>query len=168
MAAPYRIYMVRHAIAADRGPEYPDDSKRPLTPRGVRKFRDVARGLAALDPDLHIILSSPFARARQTAEILAEALPGSLEIVETEAMTPEASYAQFLDELAARAAGESVAVVGHEPSISAFAARLIGAKGIIEFKKGGMALIEVDGLPPAQTGRLVWLLPPRVLAALGK
>jgi phosphohistidine phosphatase len=168
MAAEYRIYLVRHAIAADRGTEYPDDSKRPLTPKGARKFKEVARGFALLEPDVDIILTSPYVRARQTAEILSEALPGSPKVIQTKAMTPEATFIQFSEELGGHAGREVMALVGHEPSISAFAAKLIGAKGLIEFKKGAIARIDVASVPPAHAGRLVWLIPPRVFSVLVK
>ena len=68
------IYLVRHAIAAERGDDWPDDAKRPLTHGGAAKMRRISRGLRALDPAIDLIAASPLVRARQTAEILAEGL----------------------------------------------------------------------------------------------
>jgi phosphohistidine phosphatase SixA len=61
----------------------------------------------------------------------------------------------------------AVALVGHMPSIGETAARLIGAKAPLAFKKGGICCIETDGLPPVGVGQLRWFLPPRALRALG-
>ncbi len=45
---PIALYLVRHAIAAERGETYPDDGKRPLTDRGMKRFRKIASGLAGI------------------------------------------------------------------------------------------------------------------------
>ncbi len=76
MADSYSLYLVRHAIAAERGEQYPDDAKRPLTTQGMTRFRKAVRGLAELDVEVDLILTSPFVRARQTADILSEQLRG--------------------------------------------------------------------------------------------
>ena len=92
MAERYSLYLVRHAIAAERGDEYPDDSKRPLTVAGIARFRKVARGLVGWASTSISILTSPFERARQTADILAEQLRGHPQVVETEALVPGAAH----------------------------------------------------------------------------
>lgn len=166
MPQPCSLYLVRHAIAADRGPEYPDDSQRPLTSRGVARFRKVARAFASLDLGVELVLTSPFERARHTANILAEELSGHPKVVETGALTPEAGFADLVGELGAHAGRTAIALVGHEPTISEFGVRLVGAKGGLEFKKGAIARIDVGNLPPSHPGRLVWLVPPRILANL--
>lgn len=168
MARTYGLYLVRHAIAAERGAQYPDDTKRPLTAEGIAKFKRVARGLAALDPQVDLVLSSPLVRARQTAEVLAQHLPGHPPIIETEALVPGAAFADLAAELGRHAKRSAIALVGHEPGIGTIAAKLIGAKGAIEFKKGGVCLIEVGGLPPTDPGRLVWFAPPKMLAGLSR
>ena len=71
MGAPCELYLVRHAIAAERGDEWPDDSKRPLTERGIARFRECITGLSKLDVAIDEIFSSPLIRAKQTAELLA-------------------------------------------------------------------------------------------------
>jgi phosphohistidine phosphatase len=166
MAQSCTLYLVRHAIAEDRGPEYPDDSQRPLTPRGVSRFRKVARGFASLEPGVQLILTSPYERARHTANILAEELRDDPAVVETAAMTPEAEYADLVGELGAHTGRTAIALVGHEPTISEFAARLLVCKGSVEFKKGGIARIDVPALPPSRPGRLIWVAPPRILGDL--
>jgi phosphohistidine phosphatase len=166
MAEPCSLYLVRHAIAADRGSDYPDDSKRPLTSRGISRFKKAARGFASLGPGIELVLTSPLTRARQTADILADVLPEHPPVVETPAMEPGGRFADLLAELGAQSRRGVVALVGHEPSISQFAARLLGARGTLEFKKGGIARIDVDAFPPTGPGRLVWLVPPRVFVGL--
>jgi len=79
-----KVFLVRHAIAHARNrARWPNDALRPLTPAGKRKFRKAARGLATALPTSAALLSSPFVRARQTAELLAAAL-GRKKIVETQ------------------------------------------------------------------------------------
>jgi phosphohistidine phosphatase len=164
----YRLYLVRHAIAAERGADYPDDSKRPLTARGIAKFKKVARGIALLEPGVDLVLTSPFARARQTADLLAQALPGDPPVVETRALIPTATFAELVAELGLHARRGGIALVGHEPSMSMFAARLMAAKGWFDFKKGGIACLEVDSLPPTGPARMIWFVPPRISANLAE
>src|SRR5258707_10153879 len=65
------LYLVRHGIAYEPDPaKWPDDKDRPLTPEGEKKFRQAARGLRELVPSVSVVLSSPWARAWRTAEIL--------------------------------------------------------------------------------------------------
>ena len=73
---PSELYLVRHAIAAERGDEWPDDTKRPLTERGISRFKEVVRGLRRLDVPLDEIFTSPLVRARQTADLLAAGVEG--------------------------------------------------------------------------------------------
>jgi phosphohistidine phosphatase len=160
------LYVVRHAIAGDRGPEYPDDSKRPLTDYGTARFRKVARGLREMNVEIDVILSSPFLRARQTADILSQELRGHPPVVETAALVPGAPYPDVLAELGRHLRARAVAMVGHDPTIGEIAARLVGSPSRFAFKKGGVCRIDVDRLPPPGPGRLVWLAFPRMLTGL--
>ena len=164
MSNGYRLYIVRHAIAEERGEAYPDDALRPLSAKGIAKFRKVARGLDLLEVSIDRILSSPLVRARQTADILAEELGGHPEIFETSALRPEGSYEDVTRELERHAAVSSIALVGHEPSIGELAARLIGARVPLPFKKGAVCRVDVDSLPPTGPGELRWFATPKMLA----
>jgi phosphohistidine phosphatase len=166
MADSYSLYLVRHAIAAERGDEYPDDSKRPLTGQGMARFRKAARGLVEIGVEVDLILSSPFVRARQTADILSEQLRGHPPVVETAALIPGAAHADLVAELANHAKRSALALVGHEPGIGTAAARLIGARGTFEFKKGAVCRIDVSSLPPTGPGRLVWFAAPKMLVGV--
>ncbi len=161
-----RLLIVRHAIAAEAALGTPD-ADRALTPAGVKKFQAAARGLAAILDAPDVLLTSPLLRARQTAEI-AGAAWGKVTPRGTPALAGGSfeEVAEVLDGLRAR---KLVALVGHEPSLSALLARLLGTSqdARLVFKKGGAALVDVpDGL--AAGGRLVWYLPPRLLRALGE
>ena len=159
------IYVVRHAIAAERGERFPDDSKRPLTRKGIDRMRQVVRGFAEFDPTIDLVLTSPFVRARHTAEILAAGLRIS-KVEDCDALTPGHPPADVARELERPGIRRAVALVGHEPDLGQLAAWLIGASQPLVFKKGSIARIDVPALPPTGDGQLVWLATPRMLRAL--
>ena len=167
MAATIELYLVRHAIAAERGPKYPDDRLRPLTPVGSKKFAESVPGLIEMGVVIDIALTSPLVRARDTAMLLAAALKLKPAIVELEALAPGGRYQAVIEAIKTHAKRHRrLALVGHEPDLGELAARLLGARGNAEFKKGGVCLIEVDGATPGGPGTLRWLLTPRALRAL--
>ena len=86
------LYLIRHAIAHERGEAWPDDRIRPLTEDGVARMARQAHGLVALDVSFDEILTSPLVRARQTADILADAYRASPRIVEVPALEPGRTY----------------------------------------------------------------------------
>ncbi len=161
------LYLIRHGIAAERGEEYPDDSKRPLTSSGMTKLRDEARGLNELGVAFNLIITSPLVRTKQTAEIIAGTLKEKPQVVTSDSLAPAGTPAAVVQELARHAKHARVALVGHEPNLGELAGRLIGAKSPIEFKKGAICRIDFDVLPPKGYGQLRWFLPPRVLRKLG-
>lgn len=160
------LYLVRHAIAAGRGDEFPDDSKRPLTSQGIARFRREAKALDALGMAVAVILTSPLVRTRQTADILSETLSAKPPVVATDALAPAGTSAAVLQEIARHAKKGSLALVGHEPNIGELAARLIGARAPLMFKKGAVCRIDFEVLPPKGTGALRWFVPPRLLRKL--
>jgi phosphohistidine phosphatase len=160
---------VRHAIAEERGPAWPDDALRPLTADGARRWRRQAAGLAAIDARPDLILTSAFTRARQTADLLAAAFAKKPKVVELSALQPGARPRDVLRALEPDGRRASVALVGHEPGLGELAAWLLGLETPPEFKKGGVARIDVAILPPAAgSGVLHWWLTPKVLRALSK
>ena len=162
------LYLVRHAIAAERGAEWPDDMKRPLTHKGIARMREVVQGLAALDIEIEVVLTSPLVRAKQTAELLAEGLKPTPTIVGIPSLAPGGTPAQVAEDLGKQQKRQSIALVGHEPDLGELAAWLIGARAPVLFKKGGVARIDVSSLPPTRPGQLQWLATPRMLRALSK
>jgi len=161
------LYLIRHGVAAERGEDYPDDSKRPLTSAGMVKLRREAKALNALEVSFDLIITSPLVRTRQTAEIVAETLQGKPSVVTSDALAPAGTPAGVVQELAKHARKARIALVGHEPNLGELAGRLIGAKSPIEFKKGAICRIDFDVLPPKGLGQLRWFIPPRVLRKIG-
>jgi phosphohistidine phosphatase len=154
---------VRHAIAADRGSEWPDDTKRPLTERGMNRFKDAVKGLRRLDVAVDEIFTSPLVRARQTAEILAAGLDGKPPIKVLDALSPGHTSASVMTHLARVAKRRRIALVGHEPELGELAAHLIGAGRALAFKKGGICRIDLGSLTSKRAASLTWFLPPNVL-----
>ena len=157
------LYLIRHGVAAERGPEYPDDSKRPLTSSGMSKLRKAAKALNALDVSFDLVITSPLVRTRQTAEIVAETLSGKPTVTTSDALAPAGTPAAVMQELAKHARKARIALVGHEPNLGELTARLIGARSPIEFKKGAICRIDFDVLPPKGLGHLQWFVTPKML-----
>ncbi len=166
MASPCELYLVRHAIAAERGPEWPDDTKRPLTERGMSRFKDEVKGLRRLDVAMDEIFTSALVRAKQTAELLAAGLEGKPPVKVLDALAPGHTAASVMSGLAKVARRRRIALVGHEPELGELAAYLIGAGRALPFKKGGVCRIDVGSLTTRRAAALVWVLPPAVLRRL--
>jgi phosphohistidine phosphatase len=160
------LYLVRHGVAEDRGDDWPDDSKRPLTSGGIAKLRKEARGLVELGVTIDQIVTSPLVRTRQTADVLAEVLKNKPPIAASDALAPAGTPAAVIQEIGRHARKARVALVGHEPNLGELAAQLIGAKAPLEFKKGAICRIDFDALPPKGVGALRWFVTPRMLRSL--
>jgi phosphohistidine phosphatase len=166
MPAPIQLYLIRHGVAAERGDAWPDDTKRPLTDDGMARLRKAARGLDRLGVSFDVVLASPLVRARQTAEILAAALEPRAHVVISEALAPGATFQALMADLEKHSRRTRIALTGHEPGMGELAARLVGTRHSIEFKKGAVCRIDVDVLPPSAPGDLRWLLTPKILKHL--
>ena len=167
MASPCELYLIRHAIAADRGPEWPDDTKRPLTERGIARFKEVVKGLRRLDVTIDEVFTSPLVRAKQTADLLAAGLEGKPPVKVLDALAPGHTSTSVMSNLARVARRRRVALVGHEPELGELAAHLIGAGRAVPFKKGGICRIDVGSLTARRAGALMWFLTPGVLRRVG-
>jgi phosphohistidine phosphatase len=157
----FTLYLVRHGRAAERGEEWPDDGKRPLTPQGIDRFQQVVRGLSVLGVTIDTILTSPLVRARQTADILAAGLRPHPSVEVIDVLAPGTSVADVIAALARPRKAKSIACVGHEPDLGVLAARLIGSRRALPLKKGGICRIDMAGSRTA--GELAWFAPPRLL-----
>ena len=90
------LFIVRHAWAGDYGdPQWPDDTLRPVTEKGKKRFADMAKLLVEHGVMPQIVVTSPMLRCRQTAEILAKAVPSSPEIIERDELLPAATSFPF-------------------------------------------------------------------------
>ena len=156
-----RLLLIRHAIAVPSGTPGVEDDERPLTSRGRKRFRSAARGLARIMDRPDILLTSPLPRAVETAEIAAHAF-GKLEPKHDKALAR--GVGDILALLRRQPSDATVAIVGHEPTLSQVLARLLGSgrPERLAFKKGGAALVEVPD-EARSAGRLVWFLRPRIL-----
>jgi phosphohistidine phosphatase len=163
------IYLVRHAIAAQRDPDrWPDDGERPLTAKGEARFQRVAKGLGRVVPSVERVFSSPLVRAWRTAEILNEVI-GWPTPAKWSQLEPDRAPAQAVLALGSQADATSVALVGHEPHLSELASYLLaGSTGRveIEMKKGGVACLAADEVPRPGDTLLRWVLTPRILRSL--
>ena len=165
---PFELYLIRHGVAAERGENFPDDTKRPLTNEGVQKLRKEAKALVALDITLDVILTSPLVRTRQTAELVAAAFRNPPPIVTMASLAPGSAHNAIIEELSKQHRRHHIALVGHEPGIGELAGRLIGSRRPLEFRKGAVCRIDVAALPPAGPGQLRWFLTPRILRKIAK
>jgi phosphohistidine phosphatase len=126
-------------------------------------MRAAARGMRALGIAPDLVLTSPLVRCRQTAEIVCEALGGTP--VDDPRLTPGMRLGDLEDALRDHPGAQAPLVCGHEPDLSEIVAELTGG-GVVEFKKGGLAVLDVDSLRPGG-GRLRALYPPAALRLLG-
>ena len=168
MGAPAELYIVRHAIAAERGDDWPDDDKRPLTERGISRFKEVVQGLAAIDVAVDEIFTSPLVRAKQTADLLAAGLPGKATVKILDALAPGHTPASVLAQLSRNAKRRRLMLVGHEPDLGELAAHLIGSGRALPFKKGGVCRLEVESLTSRRPAALSWFMQPKMLRKLAK
>jgi phosphohistidine phosphatase len=165
-----RLLVIRHGLAGN--PEKweaagRDDRLRPLTPKGKKELRRAAPGLVRLVPTLDALATSPWVRAAQTAEIVAEEYDCEIETVEQ--LTSDHKPEDLMPWLEKQRQRESVGVVGHEPHLSLLVGYLLTGKSssLIQLKKGGACLLDMaDHLAPGR-GMLEWLLTDRELRRLG-
>ena len=163
------LYLVRHAIAFDADTtRWPDDKDRPLTPQGEKRFRRAARGLARLVTNLDTVLSSPYTRAWQTAELLADDAKWPKPQA-CEALEPGRMPAATLQVLQDYPSSARLALVGHEPTLHELVSYLLTAETghvKVEFRKGGVARLSVPGAVRPGAAVMLWLLAPKVLREL--
>ncbi|HME99561.1 MAG TPA: phosphohistidine phosphatase SixA [Terriglobia bacterium] len=155
------IYVLRHGIAVNRGtPGYKKDSDRPLTPEGEEKLHQIAKAMLAMELKFDLILSSPYLRSKQTAQLVAAELDE--EITLTDLLTPDGNPLELIRELNDEKP-QSVLLVGHEPYLSGLISVLVTgeSKAAIELKKGGLCKLSADRVAFGQCATLNWLLTPK-------
>jgi phosphohistidine phosphatase len=156
------VYILRHGIADDHRPDLPDE-KRALTEEGRKKLRLVLGRARAAGVAPSLILTSPYVRAVQTAEIAAEVLGYKGTILRTNALVPVSSPEAVWRELRDHRDEPSVLLAGHEPLLSETAGYLLGSPGMaIDFKKGALLRIDVAEASRQPRGVLLWLLTPKL------
>jgi len=159
------IWLLRHAAAEDRASSGRDED-RELTAEGAKRARAVARGLAVLKPEIGLVLTSPYQRARQTAEPVVEELGLEKSFRESPALEPGRRPEEILEEVEAEK-HDGILLVGHQPHLGVLLGRLVtGEKGVeIPLKKAAVARVELQG---HGGNSLRALLPAKVLEELGR
>jgi phosphohistidine phosphatase len=165
-----KLYLLRHAIAVERGTSgYEDDSKRPLTKEGKTKMRANAQGMKSLSLTFDLILSSPYLRAKETADIVIETLKIKDNTILTKNLIPDAPFEKLIREINGYSKkSKNILLVGHEPHLSALISHLLTGKQnlTIDFKKGGLCLLTFNDICSASTASLEWLLGPSQLSKI--
>ncbi|HZO56293.1 MAG TPA: phosphohistidine phosphatase SixA [Bryobacteraceae bacterium] len=161
------LYLLRHGIAENGRPGMPD-AERELTPEGRKKLREVMRVARAAGVQPDYVLTSPYARALQTAEIAAQILEYSGELLHTQALVPHSRPELVWDEVRIHRDAAQLLLVGHEPLFSNLASFLLDAPSLrVDFKKGALLRIEIDQLGPKPRGVLRWFISPKMAGAKG-
>jgi phosphohistidine phosphatase len=159
------IYLLRHGIAVERGtPGFENDAARPLTPKGKRQLRQTTDALRKINPIFDLILSSPFLRAKETAEIVAAGLKLKKNLKFSDALAPENGVEKFVGQLQKiKPAPKQILLVGHEPFLSGLISLLVtgGSELQLDFKKGGLCKLDLEKLSAGKCATLAWLLTPK-------
>ena len=166
------LYFLRHGIAVVRDDlDAGKDAERPLTPKGRRQLRLTAGAMKKLGLRFDLILSSPYLRAKQTAEIVARALKLNRRLELPDALAPDGSPKDLIRELnASEPVPEKVLLVGHEPYLSRLISWLTTGSFelAMDFKKGGLCKLEAEKLSYGHCATLAWLLTPRQMKLMIK
>ena len=164
-----KLYLIRHSNAIEPGtPEYDDDSLRPLTEKGRDKMKEIASALKNLEVKPDLIVSSPFVRARQTAEILVKVLKYKQELMFSEALIPMGSADDIIGEINEKYHVDELVLVGHEPCFSVLIGTLIAGNPelALDLKKGGVCCLSSDDQRTDRKAVLEWHLTPKILTRL--
>jgi phosphohistidine phosphatase len=160
-----QIYLLRHGIAeaSHAGLRDPD---RALTPEGAEKLRRVLERARSAGLEPGVVLSSPYRRAVQTAQVAAETLHYTRKIVETAALTPDATPNEAWDEIRNHRHEPAVLLASHEPLMSTLAAFLLNSPTLaIDMKKAALVRIDCERAGASPSGILKWMLTPAVAGA---
>ena len=162
-----KLYVIRHAIAIDRGGGIADED-RYLTPRGRESFRLNANAFAkkGIIPDC--IMTSPLVRCVQTADILAEALTFSGELMVSRDLAPGFDLQGLFRIIASCAGAQKIAIIGHEPDLGILVEALLKLEGSFSLKKGMVVALDLDPQQQAIPARLNWIMHKGKKSAEGK
>ncbi|HEX7674948.1 MAG TPA: phosphohistidine phosphatase SixA [Bdellovibrio sp.] len=165
------LIIIRHAVAEERedfAKKGQEDQLRPLTLKGRKKMQKVAVRLRDYVKNFDVIVSSPFTRARQTAEIVSQ-IYFETKVIEIPELVPQSPPQALLKWIRTQGRNyKRIAIVGHEPHLSTFASYLLTGKAesFIDLKKSGIIALEVESFAQAEVGaaQLLYSIPPKFLA----
>lgn len=159
-----QIYLLRHAIAEEQKPGSPDRN-RALVPEGKKKLKEILRLARQADVAVSLILTSPYRRARETADLVAELLSTEAEMLEVSSLQPDGDAEAVWDEVRVHKDVDSIMLVSHEPLLSAIAAYLLNSPAFrIDFKKGALLRIDIESFGPQPHGVLRWMITSKIAA----
>ena len=158
------IYILRHGIAEDGQAGQPD-AERSLTAEGKKKLRNVLRVAREAGVTPSLILTSPYRRAVQTAQLAAEILGYKGDLLRTKSLEPSSHPRLVWEEIRIHQDEAAVLLAGHEPLFSSLTAYLLGNPNLkVDFKKGAIASVEIDRFSAEPNGVLKWMLTPKLAA----
>jgi phosphohistidine phosphatase len=132
-------------------------------------LKKITRNLEKLDLTFDVIITSPYLRARQTADVVADALDiPKASVIESENLIPLGFADKLVEEINSREAVENALIVGHEPFLSQLIGTLVAgdASLSINMKKAGLCKLSADRLAYGRCATLEWLMTPAQLTAL--
>ena len=160
-----KLYLLRHADAGEASAEgYTTDATRSLTPKGIKRTRQLANSLRQMEITFDAVLSSPLIRAQQTAEIVARSLGLEKKLRHCSQLAPDGALTDAIALVASTALkANSILLVGHEPNLSRMISLLCtgGTNLGLTLKKGGLCRLELTEVKSGPCATLEWLLSPR-------
>ena len=161
------LFILRHGYAGNRLPDPMKETKRELTVSGKKEVVEIAKSLKKLGVKFNVIFSSPFTRAFQTAQIIAEEYKLTEQIEQSEELKPDGSKGSLYNKLSKLSIDSVILIVGHEPYLSSMINDIISNNenhnNNIILKKAGLSRIKITSTVPKFKGELRWLLTPRIL-----
>lgn len=163
------IIIVRHALAEERedfAKKGLEDQFRPLTLKGRKRMQKVCMQMKDFIKDVDVIVTSPFTRAAQTAQILSQFYPGK-KVIEIPEMVPQSPPQALLKWIRTQGRNHKrIMIVGHEPHLSVFASFMLTGKAesFIDLRKSGILSLEIESFAQADAGgaELMYSIPPKI------
>ena len=153
------VYLLRHGDAGSAWTQ--NDDQRPLSVEGIARIKRQANTLQGWGVHMDVLITSPYVRARQTAEVVAKVF--GVSVIEDKRLAAGCSLRDAVAVLHDHAASKHIWLTGHEPDLSTITAALIGG-GQIKMPKGGLARVHISTLQPPN-GELIWHLTPQIMGA---
>lgn len=157
-----QLYLLRHGIADDGRLGHPD-AERALTAEGKKKLRSVLKWARDADLAPTLIVTSPYRRAMETAQLAATILGYERDLVRSEALIPSARPEAAWDEIRIFKDEPQILLSGHDPLFSNLLGFLLCCPSLqVDFKKGAMVRVDLERFGPQPRGMLKWMLVPKL------
>lgn len=157
------LYLLRHGIAEDIAASG-RDADRALTAEGKRKLRDLLKVAATAGVRPSLVITSPYRRARETAAIAVKSLDYTSDVLESNALVPHAHPQELWEEVRIHKTSPRILLISHEPLLSTASAFLLNATSChIDFKKGAILRLDIEGFSAQPHALLKWYLTPRLV-----